>query len=249
MSSRWLSRLAVAAAAAGAVTLMTATSAWAVDPVTINLHPDHDNVTAKGFDGDTCDGPFADLPDGFDGWHFVLPSASGDSFVQLNLVFTKSDGSESVTITSTDSNNPSEDATVPLGEWFGYFDNAGAAEKHAYVFTEAGWTLTSGTAQVVGAAADESDVFNLSHTCAGDGTPPTEPPPTTAPPTEPPSTTEPPGNGGSSPPPTTTTPGGGLPVTGTAIGGIVIAGIGLVAAGIALLAIRRRRDIADLTES
>jgi LPXTG-motif cell wall-anchored protein len=38
-------------------------------------------------------------------------------------------------------------------------------------------------------------------------------------------------------------------VTGTAVGGLLITGIGLLAAGIALMAIRRRRDITDLTES
>jgi len=246
MSSRWLSRLAVAAATAGAVTMMTATSAWAA--VTITLNPAHVGKT-PGFQED-CSGPFANLPGDKDGWHFILPSASGDNFLQLDLVFTKpGGGSETVTITSNNAGSPSVDTTPPTGEWSGYFDNAGAVDKHAYLFTDEGWTLASGTAQVDGAAAQPSDTFNLSHTCAGDGPPPTEPPPTTAPPTDPPATTEPPGNGGSSPPPTTTTPGGGLPVTGTAIGGILIAGIGLVAAGIALLAIRRRRDIADLTES
>lgn len=45
----------------------------------------------------------------------------------------------------------------------------------------------------------------------------------------------PPGNG----------TGDGLPKTGTAIGGIVVLGLGLVAAGIALVALRRRRDVFD----
>ena len=51
-----------------------------------------------------------------------------------------------------------------------------------------------------------------------------------------------PGNGGSTP------PGdgdgdGGLPVTGAAVGGVIVLGLGLVAGGIALMAVRRRRDV------
>jgi LPXTG-motif cell wall-anchored protein len=60
------------------------------------------------------------------------------------------------------------------------------------------------------------------------------------------------GGGGSSStdpgdPGTSTSPGGGgsLPLTGTAVGGIVAAGVGLVAAGTVLVVARRRRDATD----
>jgi LPXTG-motif cell wall-anchored protein len=47
-------------------------------------------------------------------------------------------------------------------------------------------------------------------------------------------------------PGTTTTPGGGnLPLTGTAIGGIVLAGVALIGGGATLLLLRRRRDATD----
>ena len=59
---------------------------------------------------------------------------------------------------------------------------------------------------------------------------PTTPDPTT--PTDPGTTTPPPG-------------GGNLPLTGTAVGGIVVTGIGLVAGGAVLMLARRRRDATD----
>lgn len=50
---------------------------------------------------------------------------------------------------------------------------------------------------------------------------------------------------------TTSSPGGGggLPVTGSAIGGLVVMGLALVVGGAALLAVRRRRDDATETET
>jgi LPXTG-motif cell wall-anchored protein len=42
---------------------------------------------------------------------------------------------------------------------------------------------------------------------------------------------------------------GGLPVTGAQVGGMAVLGAGLLAAGIALLAVRRRRDLSDLLGS
>jgi LPXTG-motif cell wall-anchored protein len=238
MGSRWLSRLAVAAAAAGALTLIAATSALADTQISIN--PKQVPTTADKFGGDDCTGPFANLPDDQDGWHFVLPAASGDSFTSLTLTFTNlSGGTVTVTITSTDPQNPSTGSG-----WSGYIDNAGSsgADKHAYVFTDAGWTLTGGTAMVTGDTGVHPQ-FVLSHTCAG--TPSEESPSPT--PSESESTpsngSSTPGGGGS-----TTGGGGGLPVTGSAVGGIVVVGIGLLAAGVALMAVRRRRDLSDLTE-
>jgi LPXTG-motif cell wall-anchored protein len=67
----------------------------------------------------------------------------------------------------------------------------------------------------------------------------------------PPTTPTDPGSSSSStdpgtPPATTTPPGGGsLPLTGPAIGGIVAAGVGLIAGGAVLIVARRRRDATD----
>jgi LPXTG-motif cell wall-anchored protein len=112
------------------------------------------------------------------------------------------------------------------------------------VTTPAGWTLLSGTSTITGDGVSleikDTFYFNLTHGCAGGGS---ETP--TTPPTSPTSPSE------STPGETSSAPGGGgggtLPLTGTAVGGIVVVGVGLVAAGVALMAVRRRREI-DLTD-
>jgi LPXTG-motif cell wall-anchored protein len=224
MASRWLSR--AAAAAAGIVVLATPGLAAAADPLTVPLHDDHKNSTAAGFGKHECTGPFADLPDGVDGWHFVLTGSN--SFVELRLTFNP--GGVAVTIDKTQAAGGNSGPG-----WSGYLDNAGAAEKHAYVFTTAGWTLVDGDADVTSGATNPPDFFNLSHTCPG--TVVTTPAPTTQPPgtTTPPSTT------------TSTTPGDDpdLPVTGASVGGIAVAGLILLVGGTALLLARRRRDAVD----
>src|SRR5262245_21588811 len=118
-----------------------------------------------------------------------------------------------------------------------------------YVITPHGWRLEAGVSEVTGQTSNGS--FVLTHTCAGTQTPPT--------------TTSPGGGGGggggdgdgdggssssssSSNPGTPTPPGGGggnLPTTGVAIGGIVAAGLGLIAGGTVLMLARRRRDATD----
>jgi LPXTG-motif cell wall-anchored protein len=60
--------------------------------------------------------------------------------------------------------------------------------------------------------------------------------------TPPTSTSTDPGDPGT---PTPTPGGGSLPLTGTAVGGIVAAGIGLIAGGAVLIVARRRRDATD----
>jgi LPXTG-motif cell wall-anchored protein len=76
--------------------------------------------------------------------------------------------------------------------------------------------------------------------CVAPTSPPASPP--TSPPTSPPSS--PP----TSPGAVTTSPGGGqLPVTGTALGGLVALGLGLIGGGAALVVMRRRRDQVTFT--
>jgi len=226
-------RIALGAAVAALTTLALATPASA-GTVTINIKSDHLSKTAAGFDGKTCTGPFDDLTLAKDGWHFVLPHASGEDFVSLTLSFTSPAGTVPVTITGTQA----APSTGP--GWSGYVDNAGNSEtdKHAYLFADAGWTLMTGSALVNNGVQDAT--FNLSHTCAGvPATPSTNP--TTAPPTTPvpdPTTPDPQTSASS-------TPGGNLPKTGYPLTGVVLSGLVMVAAGAGLLALRRRRDIAD----
>lgn len=136
-------------------------------------------------------------------------------------------------IMSSDANNPSAGTG-----WSGYFDNAAMAEKHAYVVTDAGWTLLSGTAQV-DPSGNDGDNFNLSHTCPG--TPPSGTP-TPSPST--PATTAPPGTTpGRKPSGGVSTGGGGSQGSGgllLGLGALALAGT----AGLGLVVARRRRDVA-----
>lgn len=234
-----LTRLA-AIAAGGVLALAAVAPASAADDPTgeIDLSSDHVDKTAGGAEQE-CTGPLDDLGQGLDGWHFVLPASSGDAFVKLNLTFAMSGGGTvPVEITSTDSGSPSTGS-----EWSGWIDNAGSSEvdKHAYLTTSSGWTLTAGTAEVTNPAEDGR--FNLSHACAPS---PTPSPSSSETPTSSPSSSE-----SSSPSDDSESPSpdedGGLPVTGTAVGGAVVLGVGLLAAGIAMMAVRRR-DLPDLTE-
>jgi LPXTG-motif cell wall-anchored protein len=243
-------------------------TAQATENGTIDLNGDHVGATAEGFEEQECDGPLSDLGEDQDGWHFVLPSSSGDSFIELNLTFTKPDSSTvEVKITSTDENDPS---TGP--GWEGFIDSAGNSGdgKHAYLITEAGWTLTAGTAEVHNAS--EGGFFNLSHTCPGvppsptpteSPTPtPTESPtptPTESPtptPTEQPTPT-PTGTMTPSPGAPATTPPAAppeeekpeLPVTGIGIGSLLVLGGGLLVAGIAMMSVQRRRDLMEMLQN
>lgn len=239
-------RLAFVAAAISAG-LMTASPVQAADGTAV-LHPAHVGKTA-GFE-EECTGPFKPLPSGYDGWHFVLPSASGTSFVTATLTFSSPGGPVTVgPITSTDSAHPTKAGD---NSWYGYFDNAGAAEKHLYVFTLVGWTLTGGTATVTNAS--QGAEFNLSHTCKGTASSSSPSPSTSsspsATPSAPTSGTPTPGVSESeSVPGTSVSPSpsssGGLPVTGVAWGAMVLTAIALIAAGVGLLAVRRRRELTE----
>lgn len=215
MGSRWLSRLTVATAAAGALLLVTANAASADG--TVPLHEQHIGSTAAGFGTQICsDENFEPGPEGYDAWHFVLPGNAGTGFLSLTVNF-GANGSITVTADGGGPNNSYIRDDNPM---------------HAYVFTPAGWTLTGGTATVSGTPAQGAD-FVLSHTCPGGGGSSPGPSPT-------PSDgdgSSPPGNGGGG------GGGGGLPVTGTAVGAILVAGIGLLGAGVVLLVVRRRRDV------
>jgi len=262
-------RVALAAATAALAGLAFASPARAAD-ATIPINPGNvgaNGVTAADFETHDCDdisdffdnvtgseelsakskfskatNGLTDIPFPIDGWHFVLPDSAGDAFVKLSLTFTTPDGPLTVSIPGGGGEND---------PYWGVLGEAGGkSNKHAYLLTFAGWTLTGGSAVVQRADGKTytQDMFNLSHVCAGTPATSTPTPGTTVTPT--PETTDTPSPGGSgSTQPGTASPssssGGGLPVTGVAWGATVLTAVGLIAAGIALLAVRRRRELTE----
>ncbi|NUT22959.1 MAG: LPXTG cell wall anchor domain-containing protein [Hamadaea sp.] len=136
-------------------------------------------TTAQAFKPHQCDG-FGALSGSQDGWHFVVPDKQGDGFTSLTLTFSTPGGTVTAgPITSTNAGSPDSGTG-----WKGWLDAAGKKQeyKHAYVVTDAGWTLTAASAKLLNEAKDAE--FNLSHTCPG--TPvTTSPSPTRSVPTSP----------------------------------------------------------------
>jgi LPXTG-motif cell wall-anchored protein len=220
------SRLAVLAAGvtmllgAGGLALAQPGQAQPTEQATeVPLKEDHRDVTADQFNPDPqpddCDGPFADIDENEDGWHFVLTQFNGGTDdVEFVLQFEDTEG-EPVEIT--------ENATEVTG---------GVA--HLWLVTPAGWTLVDGVAVVTppGSVGDNPQ-FNLSHTCPGVPETPTLTPPTPTPT----ATAQPPRMSPGFPP----GEGGGLPTTGNHVAALAVLGVGLLGVGIASLAVRRRR--------
>ncbi|MBQ1051291.1 LPXTG cell wall anchor domain-containing protein [Micromonospora sp. C51] len=237
---RHVARAAVSGVAATAL-LALAAPAWASS--TIPLHSAHQDSTAADFQQQCADTRFTDRPADHDGWHFVLPGGpSAGGFESLTLTF--DNGSGTVNVTVPDAGDAYPDALYPAGQ-------NESRLIHAYLFTPAGWTLVNGSATISG----QADRFNVSHTCADQPTPqsPTPTPTSSASPTPTPTTPESPTP--ESPTPTPTVPessdtpsdgtGGGdgnLPVTGAAVTTMALVGVGLIGGGVALIALRRRRD-------
>jgi hypothetical protein len=209
-------RIAAAAAVAAVASLAFAAPAQAAE-----LKESHEGARAATFGTQDCSAPFDMLQDGYDGWHFVLPGQS--DFESITLFYNAPGGPVTVgPIASPDPDAPTSD---PDGRWSGYIDATGSeAFKHAYITTEAGWTLTGGTATT----DPDTDEFNLSHTCAGTPTTPT--PGASVSPTEVPSGAPETGGGGSQ-----TTTGMTL-----GVGALALAG----AATVGLVVARRRRTVA-----
>lgn len=220
MPSTWIySAAAAMLMAAGAVHLNA--------PVDIN----DGNVptTAAGFGNHKCGeggGPYADK----DVWVFVLPgndNTAGD-FVSVTAKFdTDEDGIDDVTL------------VIPT-DGGGFINGGGGnATSKAFIATTAGWSLIDASAVITGTAAS----FNLTHTCpAGTSTSPS---PEVSPSPNPSESPDPSSSSSSSSSGTTSPagPGGGqLPVTGAAVGGIAVTGLAFIVAGVAMLALRRRRD-------
>jgi LPXTG-motif cell wall-anchored protein len=248
MASAWRSRIAVAVATAGIAAFGISSPAWADTTISINsgnvagggavaaTYPQHSCAPNLG------GGAYA----GRDVWVFNLPSDGSASqksrFVSITATFDTGSGTVTKTI-------PSDGTIVFIGT------------SKAYVVTDAGWKLTGATAVVTKA----EPFFVLTHTCPAGYVSPSTGVVTTVPPTTAPGTPAPSSPAVTSPAASTTqeAPGGGspsteaapttaprtsqvadesgLPITGTALSGVVVTGVGLVAAGVAMLFLRRRR--------
>lgn len=241
LAAAGLSAFAAASAQAAPAEPVAATST-----TTIPINPGNVPATADSHDDHSCDqvGEAADQ----DGWVFVLPGNDG-AFVSLTLTFKTPAG---------------ETKTLRIPQDGGKIGTGNGTSK-AWIRTAPGWTLIDAKAVITGESSNGE--FNLTHTCpATGGSPSTSP--TTGAPTETP--TESPSQPGGSPtaspdespsqtPGTSVGPtaapsetpaapvetGGNLPLTGVALGGILALGLALVGAGVALRAVKRRRDVTD----
>lgn len=247
---------AVVSTTAVTACLAFATPAWAAS--TVPLQPS--NQTAASFENKECKGLFTRIPPKQDGWYFSLPSKG--EFLKITLEFSHNGGTETVTVP-----NPDDEYEDYLGDGnlSGAPDGNGPTRR-AYVFTPAGWTLVSGSADINGAGG----YFELVYTCPA--TPRPEPTPTatatataTATPTPTPTSPAPSPTGPtpvdptptptpSDPAPTTSDPAPTpsasdtpasdnptLPVTGATVPTILLLGVALIATGAVLVAVRRRR--------
>lgn len=217
MRKTLLTRLA-AVAAGGALAWVAVTPAFAQDDTTVDIKADQVPTTAAEFDEQECDGPFGNLAEDQDGWHFILTQYSGE-LSELSMSFDFEDGSGTPVSIDAD---PAE------------FDRPGMSDTvHLSLVTDAGWTLVGAQAAGPADGFGGNSQFNLSHTCPGvpgNGKPTPTPSPT---PSEPGGNGEGGGENGDD-------EEGGLPITGLEVGGLAALGTGLVAAGMALLLVRRR---------
>ncbi|MEV6963477.1 hypothetical protein AB0M47_00050 [Hamadaea sp. NPDC051192] len=241
MSKRWLAPIASAAGVAAALGFtLAAAPAQAHDtptaPYDAVLHAAHHNRYANTFSRD-C-GDVGRISANQDGWVFNSPSDHFDTTIGMWAKFRKTDGTE-VTVKIPDATDA-------------YQDGFGPNDKNthlAWVVVPAGWLLLDAEAKTVG----DQDRIVVTHTCAAGGTQSQSPSPES-------SETPTPGESGTPTPGTSesTQPGGGeetpspssstspgLPVTGVAWGATVLTAVGLIAAGIALVAVRRRRELTE----
>jgi LPXTG-motif cell wall-anchored protein len=220
-----------AAAAGGMLALAGAMPALAQSTTTVDIKGDQVPTTAEGFGEQECDGPFENLAGDQDGWHFILTQYSGD-LPELAMSFDFEDASG---------------AAVHIdAEPAGFVRPGESSTVHLWLATDAGLTLVGAQATGPDDGFGGNPQFNLSHTCPGEDTPGNETPPPTVTPSPPGETPETPGeNGGGGEGPGDD---GELPVTGIRVGGMVVLGAGLLAAGVAMLAVRRRRLVPDASE-
>jgi LPXTG-motif cell wall-anchored protein len=217
------------------------------------LNPAHEGAVGSEFT-QQCTGLPRPPGPGEVAWHFILPQ----SVLELDPVGSPTPGNifDNLTVTF-DSLGPVTLTT------FGP-----PSDAHAYVYTPTDDTLETGAADIlreVNLLRGNEPSFNLSHTCAG---PPATTTTTTAPPTTEDETTTtvggdttttaeigPATSGADTTDPadasptsvqsgTTAADPSGLPSTGSATGGVLLAGVALIGAGVLLVTTVRRR-VAD----
>ena len=176
---------------------------------------------AQGCDGinafldDVAFTPPADV----DGWTFTLPAESSGEFAEIRLTFTTPErAAVAVEIPGTGRG------------WLGHLGSTGSrSSKSAYLVTASDWTLTGGEATVSSDPA--GGTFLLGTTCAQ------LPPNANSAPT---------GAAGDpvavAPSPPAPTGDDESEITAIAVGSVLLVGVGLIAAGVALVGQRRPKE-------
>jgi hypothetical protein len=266
MSHRWLLRSAAGLAAA-ATMFLGGTAAWATAPTSPSLHQHNQHILASDakYKQKFCSCRPDQHPNQ-DAWVFVWPGGrwSVGTVQSVEIGFdTNKDGIADAFRSypaegklGTDNGTPKITFLTPSG-WA----------------LETGTSTISGKVSTFNQDGFAEGFFNLTHTCPGTTTPTTPPPtspavttpsPTTAAPTSKPPTSAPesseswPTTAPATTPepeesespdvpaettPPTTPPDSGLPVTGAALGGIIVGGLAALVGGVVLvLTVRRRRD-------
>ncbi|MDI6105714.1 LPXTG cell wall anchor domain-containing protein [Actinoplanes sp. NEAU-A12] len=235
-----IGRTTAAMIGASAAALLAAGPALAAECV-IRINPGNVPTTAAGAEQE-CGEKFGGGPyEGKDVWVFNLPEKDS-RFLSITATFKAGDTTETVVIEEGAADG---DDIVLQGH------------SKAYVITTAGWTLLDATAKVT----EETDKFVLTHTCKAKTPAPAPSDKPSDKPSKPsgkPSASTPgagpsatPTGGVESPSPAvSTTPVAStgsdesLPLTGAAVSGLVVVGLGLVGGGALLMTRRKRRFIA-----
>jgi LPXTG-motif cell wall-anchored protein len=237
MRGRTLARIGLAAGAALIATFGVIGPAYSIEPDTVPLNSGQANkdLGADDFENKCDNVPGETVPAGFDGWVFVLPGSAGPDggdFVSLTLKFKDAQGEGHNVLINSD--GATIDGKTVDG---GLIVKANAQDtSKAWVQIPDGWTIVNGSAE---ATAKHGEFFNVTHVCVGGGGGST-------PPSSSSSSSSSGGGGSSGSSGSSSSAGGGggsLPTTGAKIGVLVGIGLVLVAGGVGLVALRRRRDI------
>jgi LPXTG-motif cell wall-anchored protein len=235
MTSRRLSRIAIATAVVGAGMIAGASIAWADPPgnngtVKINSQDVDSSQDISNMPHVPCD--------------FQVEFFGFDAGQTATITFTihppSGDGDVLLTETRTISNDPAAGGLNDVDEVFKYSGTSFGLDRFS-AQPQQGFHVKLTVVSTGVPGGQKHKVFWLQ--CAPPTTPPpTSPPPTSPPPTSPPPTTAPPSTTEAT---STSVPAGNLPVTGAGLGGLIAAGVAMVGGGTALLVLRRRRNALD----
>jgi LPXTG-motif cell wall-anchored protein len=226
MRSDLLGRVAAGVAGVGLALALAAPAAAEEEPVSLGLDDNHAGTVAADHQQrcaegtDETDPRMADLGEDEAGWHLQV----NDGEINSMTVIFAPEGADS---------DERAEFTGTRGEDAGDADNPVIfGETGAYVFAPADWVLVTATVEVV-----EGDDLVVAYTCA-----PAPDDASTEDGTDDGDTGDAAGEGGEG-------GEGGLPVTGAQVGGMLVIGFGLLSAGFAMTAVRRRRDLSHLLGS